>query len=351
MNERLLLTSFVLVVIVTIGIGPFFEAAWAEPDILYVDDNYNSSTPGWGIDHFNQIQDAADAATDGDTIHVYQGTYHESINVTKKNNLTFIAEKSGKPVKSVVIDADGDSGFDIRESSGSTISGFKITDANVGIDTYLVNYSDFSNNHIEDCWQYGVYITGSYNKVVHNYIKNSSGIYCSSGGDMIENVISKNIILDTETWGISLYNGVNCSITHNFIFNASVGINLSYYGGNCSGNVIMHNEIGNVVRGIKFEPHVYPGLPPMEDNVISHNYIHDLTSFTGFPGIGIDIQYNGGGVVEHTHILHNKIENSPIGIRNQGSYGKVHHNKVINCVTDYIDSGTGNTDFKNSWNP
>ena len=30
MNERLLLTSFVLVVIVTIGIGPFFEAAWAD---------------------------------------------------------------------------------------------------------------------------------------------------------------------------------------------------------------------------------------------------------------------------------------------------------------------------------
>jgi hypothetical protein len=25
-------------------------------DIVYVDDDYNSSTPGWQIDHFNRIQ-------------------------------------------------------------------------------------------------------------------------------------------------------------------------------------------------------------------------------------------------------------------------------------------------------
>lgn len=352
-NKRLLLTSFILGVIVTINIGLLSGAVWAEPDILYVDDNYNSSTPGWGVDHFNQIQDAVDAATDGDTIYVYKGTYHESIEVTEKNNLAFKAEKGGKPVKSVVIDADGNYGFEIWESSGLTISGFKITDANVGIFAYFVNYSNFNNNHIEDCWQYGVYIIGNYNSVVHNYIKNTGGIHIAIvGDDMVGNVISKNTILDSDVWGIYLFNGVNCSITHNFIFNASVGIDLSYYGGNCSGNMIMHNEISNVAGGIKLKPHVYPGLPPpMEDNIISHNYIHDITPFPGYLGYGIDIQYWGGGVVENTQILHNTIGNSDIGIRNHGNYGKVHHNEAINCATDYIDSGTANIDFKNSWNP
>lgn len=353
MNKKiLLLTSFVLGVILTINIGLRSGAVWADPGILYVDDNYNSSTPGWGVDHFNKIQDAADAAADGDTIHVYEGTYCESINVTEKDNLTFIAEKGGKPVKSVVIDADGDDGFEIRESNGLTISGFKITDANVGIDTYLANYSSFINNHIEDCWQYGAYITGSYNNIVGNYFKNTSGIHCYIGVEMIKNAISKNTILETEVWGISLHNAINCSITHNVISNASVGIDLSYYGGDCSGNVIMHNEISNVAGGIKFEPHVYPGLPyQMEDNVIGRNYIHDITPFPGYLGYGIDIQYWGGGVVENTKMLHNKIEDSDIGIRNRGNYGEVHHNKAINCVTDYIDSGTANIDFKNSWNP
>jgi parallel beta-helix repeat protein len=352
-KKRLLLTLLMLSLIVTLNMGLFIGAARANPDTLYVDDDYDSSTPGWGVDHFNQIQDAADSTTDGDTIYVYKGIYHESVEVTEKNNLAFIAEKGGKPVKSVVIDADGDDGFEIRESSGLTISGFKITDANVGIDTYLVDHSTFNNNHIEDCWQYGIYIIGNYNSVVHNYIKNTGGIHIAAIGDeLIGNLISKNTILHSDVWGIYLHNGANCSITKNFIFNASVGIDLSYYGGNCSRNVIMHNEISNVAGGIKLEPHVYLGLPfQMEDNTIGHNYIHDITPFPGYLGYGIDIQYWGGGVVETTHILHNMVENSDIGIRNHGNYGKVHHNEAINCATDYIDSGTANIDFKNSWNP
>jgi len=352
-NRRLLLASFVLGVIVTINIGLRSGAVWADPGILYVDDDYGSSTPGWGVDHFSKIQDAADAAADGDTIHVYEGTYHESINVTEKDNLTFIAEKGGKPVKSVVIDADGDDGFEIRESNGLTISGFKITDAFVGIYTYLVNGSNFNNNHIENCSQYGVYIIGSYNSVVRNYINDTGGIHVAQVGlEMIGNVLSKNTILNSDVWGIFLHNGVNCSITHNFIFNASVGISLPYYGANCTGNMIKHNEISNVAGGIKLEPHVYPGLPyRMEDNIIGHNYIHDVTPFPGYLGYGIDIQYWGGGVIEDTQILHNTIENSDIGIRNHGNYGEVHHNEAVDCTTDYIDSGIANIDFKNSWNP
>jgi hypothetical protein len=353
MNKRLLLISLVLSVIVTLNMGLSIRVARADAVFRYVDDDYDSSTPGWGVDHFSQIQDAVDVANDGDTIYVYAGTYHESVEVTETDNLAFIAEKGGKPVKSVVIDADGYDGFSIRESSGLTISGFKITDANVGIDAYLVNDSAFNNNHIEDCWQYGVYIIGSYNSVVNNYIKDTGGIHIAAIGDeLIENLISKNTILHSDVWGIYLYNGVNCSITRNFILNASVGIDLSYYGGNCSGNVIMHNDISNVAGGIKLQPHVYPGLPyKMEDNTIGHNYIHDITPFPGYLGYGIDVQYWGGGMIETTKILHNTIENSDIGIRNHGYYGKVHHNDAINCATDYIDLGTANIDFKNSWNP
>jgi hypothetical protein len=351
-NKRLLLASFVLGVILTINIGLHSGAVRANPDVLYVDDSYSPSTPGWGVDHFDKIQDAADAAADGDTIHVYEGTYHESINVTEKDNLTFTAEKGGKPVKSVVIDADGDHGFETRESNGLTISGFKIIDANCGIFAYLGNYTSFNNNHIEDCWQYAVYMTGSFNSIVNNYIQNTSGTHFSTGYNIIGNIISKNTILDTEGYGIYLHNGLNCSITHNFISNASVGISLPYYGANCTGNMIMRNEISNVAGGIKFEPHVYPGLPfQMEDNIIGHNYIHDVTPFPGYLGYGIDIQYWGGGVVEDTQILHNAIEDSDIGIRNHGNYGEVHHNEAVDCTTDYIDLGTGNTDFKNSWNP
>ena len=47
--------------------------------ILYVDDNFTSGTPGWGIDHFNRIQSGINAAGPGDIVMVSEGTYYENI--------------------------------------------------------------------------------------------------------------------------------------------------------------------------------------------------------------------------------------------------------------------------------
>ena len=55
---------------------------YCRADILpkfYVDDDYDNTTPGWQIDHFDSIQDAIDASTSGDRIVVYSGVYNENI--------------------------------------------------------------------------------------------------------------------------------------------------------------------------------------------------------------------------------------------------------------------------------
>ncbi|MHC4756786.1 MAG: LEPR-XLL domain-containing protein, partial [Planctomycetota bacterium] len=46
-----------------------------EPDIVYVDNDYDSSTPGWGTTHFDRIQDGIDAVASPGTVHVADGTY------------------------------------------------------------------------------------------------------------------------------------------------------------------------------------------------------------------------------------------------------------------------------------
>jgi PKD repeat protein len=56
-------------------------------DIVYVDDDYNPSTPGWGYNHFSSIQDGVDVVSEDGTVYVYDGIYYENVVVDKTLNL------------------------------------------------------------------------------------------------------------------------------------------------------------------------------------------------------------------------------------------------------------------------
>ena len=49
-----------------------------DPSFVYVDDDFTSSTSGWGYDHFDSIQDGIDAVV-GSMVYVYNGTYNEQV--------------------------------------------------------------------------------------------------------------------------------------------------------------------------------------------------------------------------------------------------------------------------------
>lgn len=48
-------------------------------DIVYIDDDFTSSTPGWYIDHFSSIQIALDRLETGGTAVIYDGEYDEEV--------------------------------------------------------------------------------------------------------------------------------------------------------------------------------------------------------------------------------------------------------------------------------
>ncbi|MBN1280246.1 MAG: right-handed parallel beta-helix repeat-containing protein [Candidatus Thermoplasmatota archaeon] len=60
----------------------------ADLDIVFVDDDFDASTVGWGYDHFDSLQEGIDAVYQGGTVQVYSGQYTEDVLVYKHVDLS-----------------------------------------------------------------------------------------------------------------------------------------------------------------------------------------------------------------------------------------------------------------------
>jgi hypothetical protein len=117
----------------------------------FVDDDFNSSTPGWQDDHFDRIQDAIDEATSEDRIIVYEGTYEENIIIDKAISLF------GEDVDQVIIDGGQEGSVVTIDSSNVDFSTFTIknsgtnaTDAGIKIISSS-QHCQIVENKITDC--------------------------------------------------------------------------------------------------------------------------------------------------------------------------------------------------------
>ncbi len=154
-------------------------ASVATAKVVYVPDNYPT------------IQQAVNAASDGDTIVIRDGVYIENIKINKSiiiksengsANCILQAAYKRKPVFDVNADHVNISGFTIKNSTAFRIAGIRVNAANCNIAN-----NSIQNNYI------GVYLRYSDN----NYVKN--------------NVISNN------TFGIELYHSKDNVIKNKYI--------------------------------------------------------------------------------------------------------------------------------------
>ena len=198
-----------------------------------------------GIGAYDKIQDAINASSNGDTIYVYSGTYHEkilinkSINITGENrNTTIIKGNEDKDVVVITADFVNISGFNI------TGSGYFSYDAGLKVrsDNNTIKNNNFYSNR-----RYGIRAESSegniiqnncflsnegcgvsmyysnYTQIIDNIAFNNSAVTIS---DSYNNTIANNIIEVVKNDAISLYHSKHNTVTLNSATDSKRGIYL-----------------------------------------------------------------------------------------------------------------------------
>jgi parallel beta-helix repeat protein len=205
----------------------------AEPRTWTVDDD--------GPADFHAIQEAINAASDGDTVFVYNGTYYENVVVNKAVSLvgeskygTFLDGSGTGTVVYVTSDDVNISDFTIQNSgwtyyescifvdgsSSNNISHNIITTDGRGICLNFSGNNILANNNISltDTGMGGIFLLNSSNNILSGNIvsKGYCGIHLSCSNS---NIVSDNHVYFTEDEGITLWDSGNNTLTNNSITN------------------------------------------------------------------------------------------------------------------------------------
>jgi parallel beta-helix repeat protein len=211
-----------------------------QPTIVYIDDDFNSSTPGWNYDHFSNIQKGINAVAPNGSVIVFNGTYYEFVLMNKTLALV------GEHPEGTIIDGGGSNDVLYLINNSIKISNFTITHSGGPPIGYAA-----------------IRILSNGCKIYNNIIKNNyHGIYCYYSSN---NTIHCNVIVDNEdSAGILLLNSSNNNISSNQIESNFYGIQID----RSSNNTCVNNTISNNIRGILA---YYSSYNFLKKNNITHN--------------------------------------------------------------------------------
>jgi len=301
---------------------------------------YVNETGSFGA--FSSIQDAINASSDGDTILVYEGIYHENVLVNKRVSLI------GSGSETTIIDGGWKDHQNVVTiiTNGVNMSGFGMINSYMGHEFGGIGvYS--SDNTISDnhCWSnlYGCILFAGPNRVCNNSFSDNErdGIFVKSSGNVIENntcsnsfdrdgiwlyictdnIVSNNTCSGNSKNGISLYQSHNNILFNNKCNNSTLYDGLLIY--QSSNNTLWNNTLSSNNRGGFVLSHF------SDNNTLFNNIL------TG-SNVGVDIHDNCS---INTVRSNNLIENTAYGFYMSDSPGnRIYHNNVIdNAVQAYDD--------------
>ena len=290
---------------------------------IYVDDD-NTEGPWYGtIDHpYQYIQDGVDAANNGDTVYVFNGTYNEDIEIKSKSieltgedqnttiiwGLVFISYVSGLTLSFFTFQPGEDlESLAVLYSSKCTFTRntFKAQENLLGFETLGLSDSTISFNTFQLSGE------GAYGFII--------GL--SSGNTITKN----NFIGDgySDTDGLNIGTSSNNVISENFFTNVCYAIAIgSAYPNTNRDNVISNNTITQGAGGVGIALGTFSTHNVVSGNNISNN-----------DGDGIILLDNANENLICKNIISNNTDNGVIII---GSY----YNKIIaNTISDSGKTG------------
>ena len=295
-----------------------------------------------------QIQTAINISNNGDTVLVADDVYYENINF--KGKAITVASH-------IIIDGD------TSHISRTIINGSKNASADSGSVVYFISEKDTTSILC------GFTITGGYGTVTiyDEYMpRYGGGIYCYSGGEIVQNIIKDNHVNSfpgTVGGGggiLAGWNGTeNVVIKENTIVsNSTEGLNANgggisiFCNGKIKNNVISKNTVtsnggrgsGGAIAcfGWEYEPIIFTSVDIL-GNCMEHNKV--IAKGTG------DVRGHGGGLhcnYSNTTIKNNKIRDNIVESTNEAYGGGIfinsgEHNKIIgNFVYNNRIEGSGN---------
>jgi parallel beta-helix repeat protein len=286
--------------------APMASTGVTAPSVVYVDDDYNSGTPGWQIDHFDVIQDGIDGVADNGTVTVYDGTYRENVVIKKEITLT--------AAPSPVIDGMGGWGFTVQ-ANNTVVQGMTVVNTSHGIAVLGAQSEPLHANTI----------TG-------NRILNTSGV--NTRGVLLEHAtacnISGNTIDNCSGHGIRLMQSDNNTIYDNNINNTGYGI-------------VVHWSTGNILVGSTYTNSTYAGV-----------YLYYATGNTVRENEAYDNQYGVQILQEsmNNEVISNILVHNQYGIDMRlSTHNTFYDNEVKNNSNEgvYIRSGAENNTFHSNY--
>jgi len=267
MTNYKLLKIGLITLIVFIAVFPITsDYCKAESKEIYVNESYFGTSTGTAEKPYTSIQEAIDAASNGDTIYIFGGLYQEKIIINKQLKIVGSIDEI-----ETIIDYRYDYRYVVEITADEvTLEYVTVSDSDntttspIGALIFLKSDNNrINNNNIFNTSSYGIYVhpKSTDNLISSNEINNTKiGVYISSSlnNDVVNNEISNcseygilteystgtnrlygNNISDSKS-GIYVQTSNNINITNNTIINST---HYSIYLGSSSDSIINMNVL------------------------------------------------------------------------------------------------------------